>query len=170
MARPRMRPRFSIDSERDVEALMASFREALDSGAGTVRGLAFRRHVELTTPDPRRRPWSPQLSLELKEGVEGGSQIEGRFGPHPNLWSTFMFLYGTIFMLGLCGGIFGLAQLALGHAPWALLSPLGAALMAAFVYGAALIGQGLGADEMYELRRFVDSCLEQRSGSEPAVE
>jgi len=33
--------------------------------------------------------------------------------------------------------------------------------LSAFVYGAAVIGQGLSADEMYELRAFVDRAVEK---------
>jgi hypothetical protein len=35
------------------------------------------------------------------------------------------------------------------------------AVLAAFVYGATFIGQGLGAEEMYRLRAYLDGCLDE---------
>jgi hypothetical protein len=37
----------------------------------------------------------------------------------------------------------------------------------AFTYGAVFIGQGLGSEEMYRLRSFVDDCVE---GAERATD
>ena len=53
-------------------------------------------------------------------------------------------------------GCYGGAQLILGEAPWAFWGVPVAVVLAGFVYGAAFIGQGLGAEDMYELRSVVD--------------
>jgi len=51
------------------------------------------------------------------------------------------------------------SQSTLGMPAWGFLGVPVALALAAFTYGAAFIGQGLGAEEMYVLRSFVDEAL-----------
>ena len=54
--------------------------------------------------------------------------------------------------------MYGLAQITVKETPWALWAvPICGALFA-FVYGAAIIGQGLTSDEMYRMRAYIE-CL-----------
>jgi uncharacterized iron-regulated membrane protein len=108
-------------------------------------------------PRDRRSYLSPTLNLETAE--EGGRQLIGRFHPHPNVWTGFMALFGIIAMLGIGGVMYGFAQMTVDQRPWGLWAgPIAAALIA-FVYGAAFIGQGLSADEMHEMRSFVECAV-----------
>lgn len=54
-----------------------------------------------------------------------------------------------------------------GESPWALAGVPAALALVGFTYGAAFIGQGLGAEEMYRLRSFVDDCVE--AAAQPTV-
>ena len=72
-----------------------------------------------------------------------------------------MFATGTLAVVSCFATMFGLAQLAMGLAPFALLLPVAAAGLAALLYLAALIGQGLSIVEMYSLRAFLDDCLRE---------
>ena len=71
-----------------------------------------------------------------------------------------MATYGAIGFVGMCGLVYGWAQTLIGQPGtlmWAF--PVSLALIA-FVWGAAVIGQGLTADQMYVLRRVVDRALQ----------
>ena len=57
-------------------------------------------------------------------------------------------------------GLDAVAQNGVGVAAGRSFVP-GAAVIGGFVYGAAFIGQGLGAEQMYELRAVVDRVAEQ---------
>ena len=110
--------------------------------------------IEAATANPQEHP----------------TRIRGFFSPHPHIWQAFVFIYLTLFATGFFAAMFGLAQLFLARTPSAFLISIGAAALAAFVYGATFIGQGLGAAEMYTLRRFLDETIEQveeRSRREP---
>ena len=70
-----------------------------------------------------------------------------------------MTVYGTLIFVALVGIAYGWSQVMLDRTPWALSLVPGAAVIGGFVYGAAFIGQGLGAEQMYELRAFIDGVV-----------
>jgi uncharacterized integral membrane protein len=141
---------------------MGLLRELLESPDaefhGQVRGkFAFVRHHQ-----EQRSLLSPHLNLELRE-TSGETVLHGRFSPRPNVWTAFMALFFVLAMFGLAGLIYGVAQLTVGGPAWTMWSaPVSVALIA-FVYGAAFIGQGLSADEMFELRSFVEGVVRDSS-------
>jgi hypothetical protein len=120
----------------------------------------------LRIPDDRRYLWSPELDLTF-DGLDSdsdageGVRVRCLFTPRPAVWTVFAFGYAVIGLIGLSGGMFGLAQLTLGQSPWALWVPVAAAALIGVVYSATFIGQGLAATQMYELRRYLDEALEQ---------
>jgi hypothetical protein len=73
----------------------------------------------------------------------------------------FMGVYILLAIAALGGFSYGIVQLTLGQSPWAFwIVPASVALFG-FVYGATLIGQGLGAQQMYVMRTLVDrACVD----------
>jgi hypothetical protein len=170
-----MRPSFRIDVDCDVEAIVGALRTSLDEQPDEIMGTLSSRHCTLTIPDDGRRIWTPCLDLTLHD-LEGEARprarIWGTFSPRAAIWTGFVFSIGTLIVVSIFAGVFGVAQLALGHAPTALLIPLVAAGLIAALYLVALVGQGLSIADMYRLRAFVDDCLraaEARVGSAPAT-
>jgi hypothetical protein len=167
--KPRMRPRFDVplahgESERLIVELIARLQRA-DS---PVQGRARNHHVELTTCARDCHVWSPRLSLNVEKSEDGHEFLLGQFSPHPNVWTSFMALYGTLAISGIFGLMFGISQWTLDMTPWGLLAvPISLALMG-FTHGASFIGQGLGADEMYAQRAFVDEALRAVRGERQA--
>lgn len=163
--RPRMRPEFMIAVGECGPAVMARLeRQLAEPGcdlAGQVRG----EHACLSLPPSRQSLLSPHLNLELHTR-DGSVRLRGRFGPRPNVWTGFMAVYGVLAMGGLTGGIYGWAQTTVHEFPWGFFAVPAALALIAFVYGAAIIGQGLTADEMYELRAFVDDAVHEAAGAD----
>lgn len=161
--RPRMRPEFMIPVGDCGPSVMARLQQQLAEPdcalAGQVRG----EHACLSLPPSRQSLLSPHLNLELYTRGES-VRLRGRFGPRPNVWTGFMAVYGVLAMGGLTGGIYGWAQITVHEFPWGFFAVPAALALIAFVYGAAIIGQGLTADEMYELRAFVDDALHEAVG------
>jgi hypothetical protein len=118
--------------------------------------------VELMLSDERVHFWSPQLSA-LVSASPAGTLVKARFGPHPHVWGLFLAGYamGIILTFGLL--IFGIVQLVLDLTPWGLYATPAALLITALTYGAAYVGQGLGAGQMHDLRAFLDTALEEAS-------
>jgi len=160
--RPRMRPGFRIPVLGDGSTVLEHLLRQLETPGTDLSGQVAGRHAFLQTPEKRRSLLSPFLNLELEEGPDG-MHLVGRFSPAPNVWTGFMALYIFLGLIGLAGLIFGWAQTTVDEFAWGFIAfPVSGGLIA-FVYGAALIGQGLTADEMYELRAFVDRAVEKKT-------
>lgn len=164
--RPRMRPTFEIPMKVDGTRTMARIKARLERGSRRVTGQVVGCHAYVQVPPERQTLLSPHLDLKL---VPRGEKVvlHGRFGPRPNVWTGFMALYGLLAMAGLGGLMLGWAQLSVKEYAWGFwLAPAALALFA-FVYGAAVIGQGLTQDEMYVLRNFVDRMVAGDEREEP---
>lgn len=157
---PRMRPRFRIPVAGNGSEVLARLKRQLEAPEAVLSGQVVGSHAFLQMPRERRSLLSPFLNLELDDGSEG-TRLVGRFSPAPNVWTGFMAIYVFLALTGLAGLIYGWAQTTVDEFAWGFLAfPVSLGLMA-FVYGAAVIGQGLTADEMYELRAFVDRAVDR---------
>ncbi|MBP6633458.1 MAG: ABC transporter ATP-binding protein [Kofleriaceae bacterium] len=161
MERPRARPKFTLHDPRSPDEIAACLRVHLERGPGKVTGDVMRRTVMLTIAEEHRHFWTPHLDLQLGEAKGGGTHLDGTLGPHPKLWYTFLMVQAMFAMASIAAAVYLFSQWSVGGA---LLWPavvLGAMLFGGgFSYGAAYVGQGLGSDQMYELRSFVDHALE----------
>ena len=158
--RPRMRPVFEIPLETSADAMLSRLRTLLESGDGGVTGQVIQQHAVLQLPADRRTLLSPFLNLEVFER-DGQWLVRGRFSPHPNVWTGFIAVYAFLGMVGSVCAWYGLSQWTVDE-PATMLWGVPASMAAiAFVYGAAVIGQGLTADEMYDLRALVDRVMRE---------
>ena len=159
MDSPRPRPLVRFETPRDPDAVVARFAEALKE-PGPVVGGAAQRHVQLMIAEADRHFWSPFLSLEVVAEGEG-AVVRGRFGPHPHVWTFFMFVHFAVLVGGIFIAAYGAARWMMDEPAWGLWAIPGAALLHAFVYGAEFIGKGLGSEQMFVVRDFVQGVLER---------
>jgi hypothetical protein len=162
---PKMRPRFIVGVTCSVVDVMEALRERLEDNAQGIEGQLSERHGVLTIPEEQRQFWSPQLGLTVEdrsdrpEPDEAPTRVVGIFSPDPEIWTAFVFMIGTLSGIAVFGLMYAVVQLSMGWDPWALLAPLLAILIGGLVYTSTLVRQGLGADEMYQLRTYLDECL-----------
>lgn len=121
--------------------------------------------IELVPHSSAVHLWSPQLRLELTE-ADGRTDIHARFSPHPHVWTLYVAIHAVGAFGTLGAGVFGLSQHLTGQSPWALWALLMSPVLAALVWALAFVGQGLGAEQMYVLRRFVEEALATSAGRE----
>lgn len=161
-ARPRMRPSFRIVARCPSESLRDALANHLAANEGRVVGTLKSGHCVLEVDDEDRRFWTPSLDLMFDASSEEhatGTDLWGTFSPRAEIWTALVFVMGTLAIVSFFATMIGFAQWTLGHAPVALLVPAGAVIVAALIYLAALVGQGLSIAEMYTLRAFLDDCL-----------
>ena len=158
MSAPSVRPRFEIEVDLEADALMERVRERLPQ-CPHCTGVSVGRHAELFVPEDERRIWSPWLSVTA-DPLGGRSLLKGRFAPHPNVWTLYLFIaFGLGFAL-LVGTTWGYAQWATERTPWALASVPVIVILGLLLYGASQIGQRLGADQMDHLRDALDELVQ----------
>lgn len=162
-----MRPRFELQLPVAADEWLGELKSELQTEAAPCRGAVFRCHANLWMDDAQKTFWSPYLNIDIDEHPDGIA-VRGRFSPHPNVWMLFMGIYALLGIACLAGLIYGFVQFSLGRPPWALIGAPIAAAVFGFVYGATLIGQGLGAEQMYTLRRVVDRVSENIASTDLA--
>lgn len=166
---PRVRPTFELTVALPTREAMRRITSHLVHARSSVEPVMVRDQiVELVPHSSAVHLWSPQLRLELSE-VDGRTDIHGRFSPHPHVWTLYMAIHAVGAFGTLGAGVFGLSQHLAGQSPWALWALPIAPVLAAMVWMLAFVGQGLGAEQMYVLRRFVEEALAATAGREQAL-
>jgi len=160
MTTPRIRPAFAIEVDLDPTAVMDRLRLRLVH-CSRCTGMSVGRHAELFVPEEEQRVWSPWLSVSAHED-DRGTIVRGRFSPHPNIWTLYLFLaFGLGFAL-LVGVAWGYAQWATETTPWALITVPLVVGAAAALYAISLIGQRLSVAQMEDLREALDELIHSR--------
>lgn len=164
----RMRPTFTRALPWPRDDAVTRLRAALADDPGLVgRWQGKGRWAEIHVPGPQRRLWSPHLSLRLDE--EGGeTRLFGRFAPHPEVWTFFMFLYVGIAFLGVFGGVLGWVQHASGEAAWGLRGFWLGVPALLLIHLASWVGQGLGQEQMAGLAADLHRVLDRAAASSPS--
>jgi hypothetical protein len=166
MAAPRVRPTFELSIALSTREAMARITSHLVHEKASVEPVMVRdKIVELVPHSSGVHLWSPQLRLELSE-VDDHTDIHARFSPHPHVWTLYVMIHAVGAFGTLGAGVFGLSQHLAGQSPWALWALPIAPVLAALVWTLAFVGQALGAEQMYMLRRFVDEALAASAGEE----
>ncbi|MBL8727601.1 MAG: hypothetical protein JNM25_04160 [Planctomycetes bacterium] len=156
MTRPRARPEFVMPLPVAPARFFAALQSALADAAGNCRGQTFAGGAILRLRTAEQRVWSPALHLYGEGDAAGPWQLRGRFSPSSSVWTAFLAIYLVLAIGAIAAACYGAAQLTLRETPWAFAGVPAALLLAGLTYGAAFIGQGLAAEDMYELRTCVD--------------
>jgi hypothetical protein len=159
MPQPRIRPTFSIPLAHGADEAMEIIRERLTGTNFQECTRSKGRCADFFVDEIERKAWSPHLSIQV-EPKEEGSLLRGRFGPHPELWTLFMFLYTAVGFLATMGLMLGFVQWQSDMAPWGFwgiavgIPGLGA------LYAISATGQKLSSHQMQELKDRIDELVE----------
>jgi hypothetical protein len=98
------------------------------------------------------------------EPAPTGSLLRGRFGPHPELWTLFIFLYAGGGFLAILGLMLGFVQWQSGLEAWGFWGACVGFPGLGALYAVSATGQSLSAHQMEELKDRVKTLVE---GLEP---
>lgn len=148
----RVRPRFSetVPTHRDEtrRLILASLAR---EPSGTFELRPFDEFIGIHIAEQDRRYYSPRLMLSLYDWPEGGTLVEGTFGPEIEVWSIFLYGYIGAGMLGALSAIYGGAQLFIDQEPAAFYVTGAMATIACALYLAAQLGQKFAAHQTFKL-------------------
>jgi hypothetical protein len=157
-----LRPQFAVTLACPSTEVLRRLCERLERGSQKLRRTRVpggggrdtpreRDFFVLTVPDGEAKVYSPWLTVEVSpEGT--GSRLHARFGPHPQVWTGFAFVYlasGVTFLFSLA---FTAALMTTGGSPWSLYLSAGAAAMMLLMFGISKVGQRLSRDQMRALQ------------------
>ena len=162
---PRVRPSFSLPLHSGPGAFFTALDEELERTETRCRGRLFGDYAIVRIRTEEREIWSPALYLHVDESDEGNPELRGQFSPSSPVWTAFVAIYLTLACLFIASACYGITQLTLDETPWALIGVPLTLLFAGLTYGATFIGQGLGAEDMYELRSFVEGVVQRQEPS-----
>lgn len=165
-----MRPRFRRQIAIAPDDAFRRLREAVADEACPFRARFAENHghAELRVGMPHRHFWSPTLSLEIRAGDDGATTVHGLFGPHPAVWTFFMFVHFAAVTGALIGLALAWSQWSLDEPAWGLWSIPAAAIASGTAYGASLFGQRLARDEMTSMLTLLDRVAPDTGPSPPA--
>ena len=98
--------------------------------------------------------------MEFREDAKG-TTVHGLIGPHPNLWTMFAFLYGSLVCVVFFGLMLGFAQMMIDRATWGLWVAAAAVLTMGVLYAVSQVGQRLAQEQMVLLRGFSVGALRE---------
>lgn len=146
----RIRPRFSILSDKSADDLNAAVRMRLSEDDFTVIGEAITGHLTLLIPLKDRKWWSPRLTISI-ESEDSGSRVRGVYSPDPGLWTMFMFLYAAFGFSFVIALMWGSSRWALDQGYDGLVYSLLLLLLFAGTWLVARFGRRLSYDQMHDL-------------------
>lgn len=161
MANPRLRPVFDRPLRCAPGEFLAALAASLAAPAAACRGQIFASGAILRVVGSERRVWSPALTVDVEPVAAGGHRLHARFSPSSPVWTAFVAIYLVLACVGIGAACYGGAQLTMNVTPSAFVGLPIVLALAAFTYGAAFIGQGLGGEDMYTLRRFVEGVADR---------
>ena len=158
MSVAQMRPTFTLRATQTTPEFIQCFRKRVTDNSLGYDCQFTTHHVIVSLQPSQRHFWSPWMNLEIRETGEG-SEIFGRFSPHPSIWTAIMFSYLAIATICFFAIMFGISQQLAGQSPWAyVVIPIGL-IIAAVLWLASKAGQRLAVDEMQQMRSIVESCV-----------
>lgn len=154
-------PRFELVVDCPEQVIAARLMARLGADDCSCVGWVAAPYAELHVPAAMRHFWSPRLQVSFDRHDEG-TLVRGTFRPEPEVWTGFVFAHCLFLTTGLVGLSLGFAQWTLGHTPIALAVGVGGLLASLALYVGALLGHGLGHEQMCALRRDLEHALDCR--------
>lgn len=159
MEKIEIRPRFERKVTCTQADIIERFRLALAKEDVPVKGTLADHYIYLKIPPQDQHYWSPQLTLNVEEELDGSCSVHGLFGPRSSVWMMYIFFYTILAFAALFISITGFSQMNLGlsyRILWLLPVLL---ILFGFAYGTARAGQKLGHDEMHLLYAFFEETM-----------
>ncbi len=152
------RPRFSVEIPFTREEMHERFKKILEAETQTYQGIINSERAIVRLRKDRDQYWHPQLSLRIEQ-EDGKTYLNGLFGPHPNVWTFFMFLYGLGTSLILFIGMYGLVELTMGKSSYFIwFNALGLFIIIT-TYIASKIGQEYSKEHTKSMIKFLKKAL-----------
>ena len=154
-----LRPRIKIISKLTLNEITEKIKLKITESENRFTGWAKEGYALISVPQVEKRIWTPQLNLQIEE-IDEGTEVRGVIGPSSNVWTAFAFTFSLLGFIAFVSMFWGLSRLSLDYSADVLwLVPISLMLIVG-VYIVARIGQQLSGNQVRELKKFIESILE----------
>lgn len=156
-----IRPRFALKIDSDTETALQHVAQRLKEEK-TVVGERSGHYIFLRTPSWESHYWSPEMTVRIEvEEFTDFTKVACLVGPRQVVWALWAFIYSSIALVTIFGGIFGYVQYTQeGSSSWLYAIPIGIVLISS-AFMAAKFGQRKGRDQMLHLVSFLYHSLSE---------
>jgi hypothetical protein len=155
-----LRPRIKIISNLDKDEVMNRIKVNIDDPNSECSGWAKDGYALICAPESERHLWTPQLNLQIDQHNEG-TEIRGVIGPSASVWTAFAFAFSILGFIAFVSLFWGLSRLSLDYSADILwLVPVALVLIIG-VYLLARIGQQMSRDQVKQLKKFVETAIDE---------
>ena len=162
MSKHRLRPRFTHDLDLGVEEARAWIVAKVKEKQEPCEVKNFPGFICLRVPVEDRHFWSPRLNISLDPEGEGKTRVTGLYGPNANMWSSFLYGYLIVGLVGIFSGILGFCQCSLGMQAWGLWIFGTMVAIALGMYMLMQFGREVGAQQMLNIHRIYEDAVERK--------
>lgn len=156
----RIRPRFRFVSNSSSVQIRSEIQEKLITTHQRFSAHFVEGHVIVKLKKEEEHFWSPQLDMVFENRPEGGTLIRGLYGPNPNIWTLFVFLYGAVLLTMLFFAIYEGAQYNLGIIPFFSWTIPILICLEVLLYIVSQLGQKMGVEQTFALHHFLEDTLQ----------
>ena len=158
----RARPRFKWTTAISQEEMVGRIKGNLALPDCKCEGDVRRDHALILIDPELRHFWSPTLDLSFRTTDEG-STVSGIFGPHPEVWTMFVFLWSALVAAWIGGAILAGVQQFIGESPQGLWIVLAASIGLGISCTINVLGRRTGEDQMEKMQAFLTETVETRN-------
>ncbi len=155
-------PRFRLKIAAEKEELL-DFLDAVAKKSEEVSHTRAKQYLILRIPPAKREYWSPELQIQPFQDYDDKHKtiIRCVVGPSQSVWMLFTFLYSSVILSMLFGGMFGLVQYQLNdHSAFLWIWPIGTVLLLS-IFAVSRYGQMKARNQTLRLVSFLMHSLEQ---------
>jgi len=156
---PRFRLKVKAEKEDVFEHLQSMASSQKDFGITKAN-----QYLMIKYKKSHEEYWSPELQIQPQQDFTDKNTLILRcvIGPRQNVWVMFVFIYSSIILLTLFGGMFGLVQYQLTKSSLFLwVWPIGTLLLLS-IFAISKIGQSKARNQTLRLSSFILHALEQK--------
>jgi hypothetical protein len=156
-----IRPRFKIEVNEEATVVLDKAKAMLKDLPVEIVSKNRGHHIVLDMSEEVVHYWSPQLQFRVEEHRDDPNKsiILGLVGPRPRVWTFFMFVYFSSGTLGLFMSLYGLSKQLLGEETLMVWGFPVAILFMLTAYKAGKIGEGLGKQQVEQLKDFLRELM-----------
>jgi hypothetical protein len=156
---PRFRLRISADKDDILDFIDHEAKKSEE-----VTHIRAQQYLILKLPPSKREYWSPELQIQPFPDYDDKNKTLVRcvVGPSQSVWMFFTFIYSSIILLTLFGGMFGLVQYQLNDkSAFLWLWPIGTVAILS-IFAVSRYGQKKARNQTLRLVSFLMHNLENR--------